>query len=236
MISVVIPIYNTNPEHFRECISSILSQSLQDFEVVIVDNGSRKEYYDEYEKICDDPRLLLKKIDRIQGMKNLSRAVNFGIKVSKFDLIARMDADDIMHKNRLEKQVNYFKTNEVDILGGQICFLGTTNIKTHPETIGLDYPLRDFWVMNHPTVAFRKEKIIEIGGYAEKPSYLAEDYELWTRALSKGLSIQNLQEVLVYYRVSPNSLTNIDKQNSKYNMLISHIRDVYRNKVGHKLK
>ena len=236
MISVVIPIYNTSPEYFRECVESILAQTLVDFEVLVVDNGSSEDHYRQYEKICEDPRIQLHKIERVEGMKNLSRAVNHGIKNSKFDLIARMDADDTMVKDRLQKQVDYFENNRVDILGGQIKFMGTNRIKSHPEEITLKYPLTDYWVMNHPTVAFRKARVVEIGGYSEKPEYLAEDYELWTRALSKGLKLKNMQEVLVHYRVTNSSLTNLDKSNKKYNLLISHIRDVYRNKVSSKIK
>ena len=106
MISVVIPIYNTSPAHFKECVDSILDQTLSNFEVLVVDNGSREEYFREYEQICKDSRIHLHKIERIEGMKNLSRAVNYGIKFSKFDFVARMDADDVMVKDRLEKQVN----------------------------------------------------------------------------------------------------------------------------------
>jgi len=236
VISVVIPIYNTSPEYFRECIESILVQTLDAFEVLVVDNGSTEEHYKEYDALCQDPRIHLHKIERVEGMKNLSRAVNHGIKNSKFDLVARMDADDVMVRNRLQKQVDYFKNNEVDILGGGIRFMGTSNIKSHPKVISLEYPLTDYWVMNHPTVAFRKDKVVEIGGYSEKPEYLAEDYELWTRALSRGLKLENIQEVLVHYRVTSSSLTNLDKSNKKYNLLISHIRDVYRNKVSSKIK
>lgn len=236
MISVVIPIYNTIPDYFKECIDSIIDQTFKYFEVLVIDNGSSKENFKEYEKICKDSRISLHQIERIDGMKNLSRALNFGIKLAKFDLIARMDADDTMIKNRLERQVDYLKNNDVDILGGQIRFMGTNSIKTHPRVIGLDYPLKDYWVMNHPTVSFKKDRIMEIGGYYEKPDYLAEDYELWTRALSSGLRIENLQEVLVNYRVSNDSLTSHDKKNKNYNLLMSHIRDVYRNKVGDKIK
>lgn len=236
MISVVIPLYNTSPDYFKECIDSILNQTLKDFEVLVIDNGSKEQFLKEYQRICDDPRIHLHQIERIEGMKNLSRAVNYGIKFAKFDLVARMDADDVMVHDRLEKQVRYLNDNEVDILGGQICYMGTNRIKSHPEVISLEYPLRDYWIMNHPTVAFKKQRIIDIGGYSEKPDYLAEDYELWTRALSKGLRVENLQEVLVYYRVTPTSLTNHDKKNKNYSLLISHIRDVYRNKIGGKVK
>lgn len=222
--------------HFRECIDSVLSQTLSEFEVLVIDNGSDKDLLDQYIEICNDDRVHLHTIKRIEGAKNLSRAVNHGIKVSKFNLIARMDADDTMVKNRLERQVEYLQNNDVDILGGQIRFMGTDRIKAHPRVITLDYPLKDYWVMNHPTVSFKKDRVVEIGSYYEKPDYLAEDYELWTRALSSGLRIENLQEVLVNYRMSPNSLTNHDKKNKNYNLLISHIRDVYRNKVGDKIK
>jgi len=75
-----------------------------------------------------------------------------------------------------------------------------------------------------------------VGGYLDRPEYLAEDYELWTRALSKGLILKNMKEVLVHYRVSNSSLTNLDKKNKKYNLLMAHIRDVYRNNIDGRIK
>lgn len=224
MISIVIPIYNTEPSFFAECMESVYRQTFQDFEVIVVDNGSEQSKIDEYLKICDNPKVRFLNCERVEDAKNISIAINKGVLDSRFKLIARMDSDDIMHQDRLRKQFNYFRNEKVDILGGQVAFIGSSMIKSHPSLIDVEYCLKNDWIMNHPTVMFKKHKILDAGLYRFKPNYIPEDFELWTRCLSKGCIIKNLQEVLVFYRLLRNSQSKKDQQNRNYNALFSHIR------------
>ena len=226
MISIVIPIYNTEPSLFADCMESVYNQTFQDFEVVVVDNGSEQSKIDEYLKICDNPKVRFLNSERLEGAKNISIALNKGVLNSQFELIGRMDSDDLMHQDRLRKQFDFFRNEDVDILGGQIAFIGSGRIKSHPPVVDIDYCLRNNWVMNHPTVMFKKQKIVDIGLYRDKPNYLPEDFELWARCLSKGYTIKNLQEVLVFYRLLEDSQSKQDMQNINYNAIFAHIRKI----------
>lgn len=214
-VSVLLPVYNTNPTHLRQCIHSIKDQTLQDFELIISDNGSTdhqtlkvigQENFDERVKVVHKKQQ--------SGKKNLSCALNEGLKSCSNELVARMDSDDIMHPKRLEKQVNYFNQNwsEVDILGTQLTTsveeLNNGNFKNekcvhrtnHPEIIPQNYHMSCTWFCNHPTIMFKKSVIFKLGGYREEPDHIPEDFCLWAKAQKNGFKIRNLNEVMLWYR------------------------------------
>lgn len=229
MISVIIPNYNTNFSFFKECIDSILKQTYQQFEIIIVDNGSDENnivLYKQYLQSLDKDIKFLT-CERQNNKKNLSIALNIAIKNCKYNLVARMDADDIMMPNRLQKQYDYFVNNNVDILGGQLQYLHDNNITNHPLIITKEIPMNSIWFINHPSVMFKKDKILQIGGYKEEPEFLAEDYELWTRSIKNNLIIHNLNDVIIKYRLHNSNLTFKDKNNPYYNILLDYIRKGY---------
>jgi glycosyltransferase involved in cell wall biosynthesis len=228
MISVVIPNYNTKYEFFVECIDSVVKQTFENFEIIIVDNGSEDalfQKYNEYTKNIVNLKLL--KCDRIKNKKNLSVALNYGINNSSYNIIARMDADDIMLPDRLVKQYNYLINNNVDIVGGQLEYMNDSNKTNHPLIITKEIPINSIWFINHPTVMFKKDKIVKIGLYQEEPEFIAEDYELWTRSLKNDLIIHNISDVVIKYRVHENNLTFKDKKNPYYEILLNYIRKGY---------
>ena len=229
MISVVIPNYNTNFVFFKECIDSILQQTFQNYEIIIIDNGSEEKNIEMYKNYINkfDKDIKFIHCERQINKKNLSIAVNNGIKISKYNIIARMDADDIMMPQRLEKQYNYFINNKVDILGGQLQYLHNNQVTNHPTIITKEMPINSIWFINHPTVMFNKEKILEIGGYREEPEFIAEDYELWTRSLKNNLNIYNMKDILIKYRVHDSNLTFKDKNNPYYEILLNYIKKGY---------
>lgn len=229
MISVVIPNYNTNFVFFKECIDSILQQTFQNYEIIIIDNGSEEKNIEMYKNYINkfDKDIKFIHCERQINKKNLSIAVNNGIKISKYNIIARMDADDIMMPQRLEKQYNYFINNKVDILGGQLQYLHNNQVTNHPTIITKEMPINSIWFINHPTVMFNKEKILEIGGYREEPEFIAEDYELWTRSLKNNLNIYNMNDILIKYRVHDSNLTFKDKNNPYYEILLNYIKKGY---------
>lgn len=229
MISVVIPNYNTNFLFFKECIDSILQQTFQNYEIIIIDNGSEEKNIEMYKNYINkfDKDIKFIHCERQINKKNLSIAVNNGIKISKYNIIARMDADDIMMPQRLEKQYNYFINNKVDILGGQLQYLHNNQVTNHPTIITKEMPINSIWFINHPTVMFNKEKIVEIGGYREEPEFIAEDYELWTRSLKNNLNIYNMKDILIKYRVHDSNLTFKDKNNPYYEILLNYIKKGY---------
>ncbi len=228
MISVVIPNYNTKYEYFTECIDSVVGQQFDNFEIIVVDNGSENsllEKYIEYTKDIKNLRLL--KCNRIKDKKNLSVALNYGIVNAKYDIIARMDSDDVMLPDRLVKQYNYLISNNVDILGGQLEYLDSIGRTNHPSVVTKEMPINSIWFLNHPTVMFKKDKIVQIGMYKEEPEFIAEDYELWTRSLRNDLVIHNINDVVIKYRTHDNNLTFKDKSHPYYETLLNYIRKGY---------
>lgn len=148
------------------------------------------------------------KVVALAQNQGLGRALNEGLKHCSYDLVARMDTDDIAKPNRFEKQVRVFNEHpEIDICSAWIDeFEGdlTHIISTRklPEThneIARYAQVR--CPINHPVVMFRKKAVLEAGGYQHFP--LFEDYYLWIRMLVNGAKFYNIQESLLYFRFSP---------------------------------
>lgn len=196
MISILIPIHNTPIKFIKECFLSIDKQTYQEFEVIIVNDGSNKKTTNYLNKIKKENW----NVYHIEK-SGISKALNYGLSKCKYNLVARMDSDDIMLETRLEKQVDFFKKNEVDILGGQIETFGISVWKTqHPVIIDREVIIDSKWFINHPTVLYRKNKILSIGGYNCEYDGL-EDLELWCRCLLMNYKMYNLEDTLVFYRL-----------------------------------
>lgn len=222
MISILIPVYNTHIEYIKECFESIDVQSMQDYEVIVVNDGSNEEV----SKYLNSTRSEKYKIFH-KERGGISSALNYGLDLCSHNIVCRMDADDMMMPDRLEKQYDYFTKNSVDILGAQMELFGKqSSITNHLLTIPRNIMNTSDWFLNHPTAMFDKDKIIKIGGYNSNFDGL-EDLELWCRSLSLGLSIRNLPNILVKHRRHSDNATvknNIDTIMKK----IFFVRNLYR--------
>ena len=215
MISTVISVYNTQSDWLSQSINSILNQEIDvDFEIILVDDGSTNietietlNKYREYSNI---------KVITLEENRGISFALNVGIDNSKYDIIARMDSDDISLPNRFKNQLEYLQNNpEVDLVGSNAAYLmlngndwvAPNQSTFHPEVITKEFARNSLWFFNHPTVMFRKESVTSVGGYDESLKGLAEDYELWMRMLRHNKELRNLPGVDLLFRISPNSLT-----------------------------
>ncbi len=225
MISVLLPVYNTNSVFLTECIESVLNQTFKDFELVIIDNGSQSiDTLEVLDRYSYENNVVTYICDRIEGKKNLSVALNYGLNRCKFNYVARMDSDDLVHPQRLEKQINYMLANPtVDILGAQLRHINgdASTITTHPEFIPQWYYKTKTHILNHPTVMFKKDRILELGGYQEYPDHIPEDFILWVKALKSNYTIRNLQEVLLFYRNRNDSLSVNDSKHQEWYNAIS---------------
>ena len=208
--SVLLSVYyKEKPEFLEKSIESIyFNQTLKPDEIVLVEDGPlTKELYNSIEKLKNKIGINILKVVSLEKNMGLGNALRIGIKRCSNELIARMDTDDISYPNRFEKQVNFFKENpDTDVLGTFMSeFVGNTNniicIKDAPnnETDMKKYmKLRD--PVNHPSVMFKKSKVLEAGNYKE--IFLNEDSYLWGRMLSKDCIFKNIQEPLVYFRTT----------------------------------
>lgn len=219
MVSVVLPVYN-GEKYLQEAVDSILQQTYCDFELIVINDGSTDNTLDillEYQK--KDSRVVI--ISREN--RGLVDSLNEGIQISQGKYIARMDADDIAHPTRLEKQVKYMEENEdVYILGTNYSLIyeeGTSEevMKaaqgTHKRsTAPID---KNDWFLStnetmkfiHPTIMIRKSLFDAIGLYRH---YKLEDLELYFRTGSNGYRIDKLEEVLLDYRVRASSKSRTD--------------------------
>ena len=209
MFSVLLSLYiKEQPSHLIQCLDSLFSQTLLPAEIILVKDGPLTV---ELDAIVSDyavryPNLKVVPLPQNQG---LGRALNEGLKHCSYDIVARMDTDDIAKPDRFEKQIAVFRKHpELDLVGAWIDEFEhipqhVLSIRKVPETSEKIYEYcRKRCPVNHPVVMFRKSAVLAAGGYQHFP--LFEDYFLWVRMLKNGAKFYNIQESLLYFRTSPN--------------------------------
>ncbi len=201
LITVLLPTYNSEA-YLRQCIVSILNQTYQNFEILVIDDSTTEGTKRLLSRFDDD------RIKIVKGPgRGLAAALNLGLSLSKGDYIARIDADDEALPTRLEKQIEFLNQHsEVGILGTQQEHFGLWSFfhKCEPEPASLKLALLFGCDICHSTVMFRKSFIEQYSiRYPENSPQ--EDYELWLQCLDKT-TIANIPEVLGRYRIH-NSIT-----------------------------
>lgn len=223
-VSVLMSVYNAE-RYLKDSIESILNQTFNSFEFIIINDGSSDSSLDiiNHYKSTDD-RIVL--IDREN--KGLIRSLNEGIGISRGEYIARMDADDISLDTRLEKQYRFMRENsEVGVCGtGTINFgEGIKKSKWFPSSNDkqLKAELLFSSCFAHPSVMIRKSLLVDNNIFYEEEFKHAEDFRLWT-VLSDYTKFSNLNEVLLKYRVLNDSITRqADKALNDRFFIISNI-------------
>jgi len=198
-VSVLLCVYN-GARFIAEALKSIYNQTYQDFELIVVDDGS----IDSTPNILMDMKDSRTFIYRNAENQGLTKSLNIGLKLCRGDYIARMDADDISHPQRFEKQVRFLAENPECLAVGCWCNWIDSSGKTYgswePPT-SYENIKKKLLVNNslaHGSVMLRRSSLLEIGGYNEKYIY-AQDYDLWLR-LSEFGEIRNIPEHLYNLR------------------------------------
>jgi glycosyltransferase involved in cell wall biosynthesis len=206
-ITVLMTVYN-GELHLREAIESILGQSFDDYEFLIIDDGCT-DGSGEIIRSYNDSRIRL--IDN-EGNFGQTRSLNHGLRLAKGEFIARQDADDISEPDRLARQVAFMERHrELALLGTaytEIDFHGTPiGCKLLPsDCMNIRWSLLFFCPFVHSSVMLRRSSISGVmASYDEAYSY-AQDYELWSR-IAFRLPVANLTESLVRYRITSSSMT-----------------------------
>ncbi len=204
-VSVLLPVFNAQST-LAECMKSILSQSFVDFECIVINDGST-DYSEEIISSFHDERIVY-----IRNEKNLKliQTLNLGLKMAQGEYIVRMDADDIMRTNRLERQVTFMDNNPDIILSGSFYHsFGKIqkNITSLPIT---DEELRLLLIYTspfcHPTTIIRRSVLLSHLIKYDQDFIHAEDYKLWFD-LSQIGKIANLGEILLDYRISDGQIS-----------------------------
>ena len=207
--TLLLSVYDGDrPDYLRQAFrSAVDEQTLRPAQVVIVRDGPvRGELTRCLNELCTACPVLVTPVP-LERNRGLGPALDAGLAASTYDVVARMDADDIAMPHRFEVQIPLIA--EADIVGaGLLEFVDDTgNIVgqrvplTDPEQIVRYARMHD--PFNHPTVVYRKQAVLAAGGYGDLP--LMEDYALFARMLQHGARPVNVAEPLVYYRVGATS-------------------------------
>lgn len=206
--SVLMSVYkNDKADYIKSAIESMINQTVMPKQyVVVVDGPVGVEIEDTITKYEQEhPDLFT--IIRLKENRGLGNALNIGMKECRYELIARMDADDISLPQRCERQLEKFESNpQLSILGTQIKeFVGEPSNIVSQRKVPISFKeIQNFAKrrspFNHPTVMYKKSVIIRLGGY---PSLCRkEDLALFVLAVSNGVYSENLKESLLLYRTS----------------------------------
>ncbi|HFH6576398.1 TPA: glycosyltransferase, partial [Salmonella enterica] len=186
-------------------INSILNQTFKNYELIIIANG----------KDASEIATTLKgKINTSQQVKvietcigQLGFSLNLAISQSNYDIIARMDSDDIAHPDRLEKQITYLEKNNLDLVGTAINLIDENDIflglRTYPQKNEIFKKIIFKNPFAHPSVMFRKAFFLKHRGYSG--GFNSEDYDLWLRMRDSTPRWDNMEEPLLNYRIHSNS-------------------------------
>lgn len=225
VVSVLLPCFNS-AETLPEALESLERQTLEDFEVIAVDDGSSDgslavlrawEQRDRRLRIFTRPHL------------GIIQALNTGLQACQAPYVARMDADDRSHPRRLESQVRFLDDHpEVTVVSclvrafpheevrqGFGVYLEWVNSLVTCEEIGKQIFIES--PLPHPSVTFRKDRVERAGGYQEHG--WPEDYDLWLRLHLAGARFAKVPEVLLDWRERPARLTRTDSRYSLENFL-----------------
>ena len=205
--SVLLSLYiKEKPEYLRECLESVLNQTILPNEIVIVKDGPLTEDLDAvlYEYIEKAPDLYT--IVPLKTNRGLGLALAEGILHCKNELVARMDTDDICRNDRFELQLNEFEKDDMlDICGSHILefegniqnIVSKRTVPTGDESIKKYQKRRD--AFNHMTVMYKKSSVLKSGNY--QSCMLMEDTYLWVNMFLAGCKAINIDDSLVFARV-----------------------------------
>lgn len=231
-IDVIIPVYNGLP-YVITTLNSVMNQTRRPDQIIIVNDGSKDNTLEELQKIkVQHPEHNITIIDKPNG--GHSSATNVGIRHSKADYIALVDADDVWGPTKLEKQEKVFENSTIDNLGIVYCDYG--NIDQN-DTVMKDFPcfamdktvrgnvFRDLIVRgnliagSNSAVMIKRDCFLKVGPLFDEYLRCGEDWEMWIR-LAKLFNFDHVPEVLVYIRRHPNNLSNENMLHMKSNLYI----------------
>ncbi|MCM3628273.1 glycosyltransferase [Paenibacillus glycanilyticus] len=221
LVSIVITVYNKLP-YLNDCLTSLLNQTYPSWELILIDDASTDGSYEYMLNWVNNNELFFREgkgiyMLRLPRNAGYAGAITAGMYLAKGEYIAIQDADDLSHPERLEKQVRYLNHNpQIDLLGTNYEVFEEEHLDRrtpvywlkYGEQIGKVYAKGGHCIC-HGTAMFRGSVFDHIGGHTRRIEG-AEDYEFISKVIKPGArNVENLREVLYYYRKHP-------KQRSRY--------------------
>lgn len=210
LVTIILSVYNETTEMISKSISSILNQTYKNIELILVNDNPNRIELDQLIKsfLLIDNRIVYLKNNENKG---LVFSLNYALKFAKGNFIARMDADDISFEDRIEKQLCYIKSNQLDMIGSGVILIdendkeiGKINVPQSNDKIVKLYKFGSFLL--HPTWFVRREVYLSLKGY--RNIFSCEDYDFVLRAISKKIKLGNIEEPLLKYRIRRSSISN----------------------------
>ena len=226
-VSVLISSYNTKSLYIKECLDSMKSQ-VGNFgmEIIWINDGSDElntrlleGMLKRFEESTRFTKVIYKRQEQNLG---IGKSLNDGVLLCTNEFIIKMDSDDIMIKERIQKQIDFMKTHsDAPCCGTNLQYYINGNLgqqTNHSQRLTWNEykQTKSHWFMNHPTICFRKSAILEVGNYFPESTTIAEDFELELRLLKRYGVIYNLSEVLLHYRIHDGQVTFNGKSSTPY--------------------
>lgn len=209
-LSVVMPVYaGADAAHFRRALESIYAQTYPAAEVIVVEDGPlTPAHYAVLDDFADSDPVLRRIALPVNG--GAAAGNQAGLAAARHPWIAKMDSDDICLPERFERQAHALADGSLDLVGSAVSefddaednIIGVRRLPGSPAQIAA-YARRNNPV-NHPTVVYRRELALSVGGYQHLP-YM-EDYDLCARMLAAGARMRNLDESLMLFRAGADML------------------------------
>lgn len=226
LVTVLLPVFNGG-DFLRLAVESILVQSHRDLEVLVLDDGSTDGALTALEPELTDLRVRVLR----HPNRGLPATLNRGIDEARGSLIARMDADDVAHPRRIERQVAAMAADpDLVLVGGQVNrLIGTTAVST--THLPLDHSgivtglRRRSHVLCHPAVMFRTAEVRAAGGYWNVGT--GEDWDLFLRLAELG-ALANLPDVVLDYRFHEGGINASGMRRLRRNMMLATVNDARR--------
>ena len=228
-ISVLLSTYNAE-KYIYDAIKSVLNQSFQDFELIIIDDASTDRTVSIIERFND------KRIKLIKNTENRGLTVNLfnALYIAKGELIARMDADDVCFIDRFKEQVDFLDSNKkIDIVGSNVIIIdennniiGASNVFLKNRQIKSELLLIN--TLFHSSVMFRKSSLIDNNINYDISYKTCQDFKLWSDCVGK-LKFANIKKPLLKYRVLSTGISRKEKKNKtiRINSVLPIYKELY---------
>lgn len=199
-ISVIMGIYNC-ADTLGESIESIINQTYSNWELIMCNDGSTDNTLDVanfYKNIDNRIRVIENEVN-----KGLAYSLNRCIDIAEGEYIARHDGDDICIQDRFERQINFIRNNDFELVGSAVEYFdsqkvwGKDILKATPDKVDVFYKS----MFSHPTILIKKDVINDVGNYTiSNITTRTEDYDLFSKLYAKGYRGYNIQDVLLKVR------------------------------------